>query len=361
MKNTFLLFLLISYSFIDGCNNHTDSINPKTTNIIESVYASGIVKSVNQYEVYTKLNGVIEKIFVKEGDHVNKGTPILQIENINLTISTENARLTSQANDYLLNKEKLVEAKKNIEYAQKKLENDSLLFIRQKELWNQKIGSKIELEQKELSFEDAKINLKKAQVAYENINRQLKLASDQSKNNLKVAQNNENDLVIKSEDDGYVYQLKAKKGELATSNSPLAIIGQKDFVLELIVDEIDIIKIRKGQKLIVKMDSYKNKVFDAEVSFIYPMMDERTRSFKVEAVFIEQPKKLYPNLTLEANIIINEKKNVLTIPTNYLLNDSTVLLEDGTVKPIKIGLKDYNLTEVISGIDKDTKIKMPRN
>jgi multidrug efflux pump subunit AcrA (membrane-fusion protein) len=131
--------------------------------------------------------------------------------------------------------------------------------------------------------------------------------------------------------------------------------------MELNVDEFDIVKIRNGQKIIVRMDSYKNQVFEAKVSVIYPMMDERTRTFKVEAVFLKQPPKLYPNLTLEANIVINEKKNALTIPTNYLVNDSTVILEDGTVKTLKIGLRDYKIAEVISGIDKNTKIKKPQD
>ncbi|MBK6858990.1 MAG: efflux RND transporter periplasmic adaptor subunit [Saprospiraceae bacterium] len=360
MNNASRLILLISSLFYIGCGNNTETTTPKTADVVESVYASGIVKSENQYEVFTNSNGVVEIIFVKEGEPVKKGTPIFQIENINSKLSTENARLFSLANDYKLNKEKLSEAKISIELAQKKLANDSLLFIRHQELWRQNIGSKVELEQKELSFENSKVNLKKAQVVYEDINRQLKLASDQSKNNLKIAQATENDLIIRSEEDGYVYKINAKKGELATSMSPLAVIGQKDFSIELNVDEFDIVKIRKGQKVIVKMDSYQNQIFEAQVNFIYPMMNERTRTFKVEAVFSRKPVMLYPNLTLEANIIINEKKNVLTIPTTYLLNDSSVMLEDGTVKALKIGLKDYSITEIVSGIDKDTKIRMPK-
>jgi len=355
------LIIFTSLLFIFGCDHHTKTITPKTVDVVESVYASGIVKSKNQYEVFTKINGVVDKIFVKEGDPVSKGTPILRIENISSTLSAENARLISLANDYTENRKKLEEAKKNIEFAQKKLENDSLLFARQQRLWNQNVGSKVELEQRELNFENARLNLKKTQVAYDDINRQLKLISDQSENNLKIAQAAENDLIIRSEQDGFVYKLNTLQGELATSLSPLAIIGQEDFIIELNVDEFDIVKISKGQKLFVRMDSYKNQSFEATVSFIYPMMDERTRTFKVEAEFSNPPIRLYPNLTLEANIVITEKKNALTIPTNFLLNDSTVLLDDGTTKAVKIGLQDYNISEIISGIDANTKIRMPKN
>lgn len=360
MNNVCYSFFLISFLFLIGCSNPTDTTTPAIAQVVESVYASGIVKSENQYEVFTKSNGVVERIFLKEGDSVVKGTPILQIENTNSTFSTENARLVSDANDYQRNKEKRIEARNNIEFAIKTLHHDSLMFVRQKNLWSQKIGSKVELEQKELSFENAKVNLKKAKSAYDEINRQLKLASDQSKNNLKLAQSNQNDLIVRSEEDGVVYKLYAKKGEMVASTFPVAVVGQKGFVLELNVDELDIVKIRSGQKVIVRMDSYKNQVFEAHVRFVFPMMDPRTRTFKVEAVFNQPPEQLYPNLTLEANIIIDVKKNVLTIPTQYLLNDSTVVLENGDLKSVKIGLKDFDIAEVISGMGEGTKIRLPR-
>jgi HlyD family secretion protein len=141
---------------------------------------------------------------------------------------------------------------------------------------------------------------------------------------------------------------------------PIAIVGQKKFIIEFNVDEFDIVKIQKDQKVIIRMDSYKNQTFEARISFIYPMMEAQTRSFTVEAIFNNEPKVLYPNLTLEANIIINEKNNVLTIPTNYLSNDSTVILEDGSIKKVVVGLKDFSVTEILTGIDVNTKIKMPK-
>ncbi len=295
-----------------------------------------------------------------EGDTVQLGSPLFQLENNSTKLTTKNARATAIANDYQLNTTKLLEARNAIDLAQKNVTNDSILLLRQQILWQQNIGSKIQLEQQELNFERAKANLKKAKVVYEDINRQLKLASEQSKNNLKIAQSNESDLIIRSELDGVVYKINAKKGEIASVTRPLAVLGQRDFIIEFHVDELDIVKIKNGQKVIVRLDSYEDQVFEAVVSFIYPMMDEQKRSFRVEAVFTKAPVVLYPNLTLEANIIINEKTDVLTIPTNYLVNYSAVMLDDGTVRTIKIGLKDYNTVEVLDGIDENTKIKLPK-
>lgn len=74
------------------------------------------------------------------------------------------------------------------------------------------------------------------------------------------------------------------------------------------------------------MDSYKGKVFEAKVTRIEPIMNEQTRSFTVEAQFISKPELLYPNLSAEANIVIQTRENALTIPRNYLIGDSLVLV-----------------------------------
>jgi HlyD family secretion protein len=352
-------FAYLSSMVVIGCGPEVETITPQRTDIVESVYASGVLKSQNQYEVFSRAVGVVKAVFVHEGDSIKKGDPLFQIENRSSSITTENARLTALANDLSRNKEKLAEAALNIGFAQNKLSNDSLLFMRQRSLWRQNIGTKVELEQRELSYQYATINLKKSQVAYDDLNRQLNLISEQSRNNLKMAQNSEDDFVIKSEVDGFVYQLNAQKGELANSTTPLAVLGESDFILELNVDELDIVKIKEGQKVVVRLDSYKSEVFSATIRFVYPMMNDRTRSFKVKAVLDRFPQKLYPNLTFEANIIIRTKKGVLTIPTSYLLNDSCVLLENGKTQPLGIGLKDYSIVEVLSGLDSKTRIRKP--
>ncbi len=60
-----------------------------------------------------------------------------------------------------------------------------------------------------------------------------------------------------------------------------------------------------------------------------------------------------------ANIVIDIKKNALTIPRIYLVNDSIVMLENGKPQIIKTGLMDYNLVEILSGIVSGSKITLP--
>ena len=88
-------------------------------------------------------------------------------------------------------------------------------------------------------------------------------------------------------------------------------------------------------------------------------MDLRSRTFKIEAHFTKSPPKLYPNLTAEANIIIREKKNTLTIPKSYLVNDSYVLVGKNEKRKVSVGISDYYQVEITAGLSKDDLIYKP--
>ena len=88
-------------------------------------------------------------------------------------------------------------------------------------------------------------------------------------------------------------------------------------------------------------------------------MNERSRSFTVDAEFITPPKVLYPFLTVEANILIQTKDKALTIPRSYLVDESFVITEDKQKKEIVTGLKDYKKVEVLSGLQEGQTILKP--
>ncbi len=358
IKHRHLTLTVVIFSII-ACTSEKETTKPKVMSISESVYSTGYIKSKNQYEVFGQANGIIEKIFISEGVEIKQGDPVFKIMNTNLKLATENARLASSAADYAKNQDKLIDAGKSIELAKKDLLYDSLQFNRQKNLWEKNIGSRVELEQKELKFEKSKAALKKAKTNYQDLAKEIKLASEQSKNNLIIAQKKEEDFIVRSEVDGRVYKINKKEGELNNGLDPIAIIGTNEFVIELTIDEKDIIKVKKGQQVIVRMDSYNAEVFDAHIIAIEPIMNLRTRSFQVEAIFREKPPALYPNLTVEANIVIQKKENALTIPRNYLTNGSYVQLKGGQLQSVETGIMDYDLVEITAGIDEATIIELP--
>ncbi|MFN5982486.1 MAG: secretion protein HlyD, partial [Fluviicola sp.] len=77
------------------------------------------------------------------------------------------------------------------------------------------------------------------------------------------------------------------------------------------------------------------------------------------AKFMNQPKLLFPDISFEANIIINSKNKVLLVPRNYLLNETTVTLKSGVKRKIKTGLKDFEFIEVRSGLTSKDELILP--
>jgi HlyD family secretion protein len=255
---------------------------------------------------------------------------------------------------------KIHDAELQIELSESKMKIDSSLYFRLLRLWNQQIGSKNELDKSELIYKNSKIAHKSAIIKLNDLKNQIQFAEIQSNNNVSISKKNKNDYVILSEIDGVVYSLNKKKGEIVGLQNPFAIIGSSnDFILEMQIDEYDILKIKNELPVLVSLDSYKGRVFEARVTKINPLMNERSKTFLVEAEFVNRPEILYPNITFEANVVLKKKENALLIPRNYLLNDSFVLNSNGDKIPIKIGLKDYRNVEVIQGLNEDVELLMP--
>jgi HlyD family secretion protein len=346
--------LLLSY-IIASCTGKLEKTAPQSTGITESVYGAGIIRARNQYQVYPTVSGIIDKIYVTENDLVKKGSPLMLIADRPSKLNRQNSDLSASYADLRSNEDKLTDLKNNIDLAESKYQNDSLIYKRQQNLWTQGIGSKLELEQKELAAQSSKILLESSRIKYNDLLKQLELNDRQSKNNLAISRSRENDYTIKSELDGKVYFIYPKRGEIVSPQTALAVIGDaKAFYIELEIDEYDIVKVKVGQEVLITMDSYKNQVFEARVTKIDPLMNERTKTFRIEAEFTKQPTVLYPNLSVEANIVIQTRKKAITIPRNYLINDSFVLVNKTERRRVKTGIKDYQRVEIVEGLsDKD--------
>jgi HlyD family secretion protein len=343
----FFLMLILG----TACGKKKETGKVQKGRITESVYASGYVKARNQYQVFSPSSGILQEVFVTEGDLVQKGDVLFNIANPINKYNEENARLASQLAQENLSTDKLDELIVNLELAKARMKQDSLLFERQKKLWAAQVGSKLDFESRELAFQGSKTAYRSAVHRYNDAKRQLGYLAAQSKNSLLASSSLRSDNQVKSGINGMVYSVMREPGEIVGAQTPLAVVGDaKDFYLELQIDEFDITKVKVGQSIKVRLDSYKDQVFEAKVIKVNPLMNERSRSFYVEAELNKAPEVLYPNLTVEANIVLLEKGQVLTIQRNFLIGDTAVLLESGDTQQVTLGLKDYQRAEVLKGI-----------
>jgi multidrug resistance efflux pump len=311
--------------------------------------------------VYSAVTGILDINLVEEGDLVHKGAPILQIINTSPKLSTENARLNVKLaqENYQGNYAILRDIQDEMKAALLRFKNDSINFYRQENLWKQKIGSKLEYDTKKLNFELSTNQLQLLRTKYNRTKNELKTQLEQAENNYKTSLINTEDFRVESKINGKVYALFKNPGEVVSTMEPIAAIGKNDaFVIEMLVDEVDIVKISLGLKALITLDAYGSDVFEAKISKIYPRKDERSQTFKIEAEFISPPKVLYPGLSGEGNIIVAEKENTLTIPKEYLLEGKKVMTLNGSVT-VSIGLQNLDRVEILSGITKETELIKP--
>ncbi|WP_245726507.1 efflux RND transporter periplasmic adaptor subunit [Pricia antarctica] len=358
MKKSILFFVTLLWL---SCDGKQEKILPRKTALTESVYSSVTVQPDSLYQAYAAVAGILDNNLVEEGDIVEKGTPLLQIINNTPKLNTENAKLALQLawENYSGSSAVLKGLKDEIQAANLTFQNDSINFFRQKRLWEQQIGSKVEFDNRKLAYELSRNNLNLLRSRYDRTQNDLHTQVLQASNTLKTSQIATENFTVTSKINGKVYALFKEPGEIATTMEPLASVGSDAvFIIEMLVDEVDIVKLTVGQKVLVTLDAYQGEVFDADVSKIYPRKDERSQTFKVEARFKNPPKTLYPGLAGEGNIVIAQKEDVLTIPKSYLINGNQVKTENGSVA-VKIGLQNLDQVEILEGLDADTPILKP--
>ena len=353
----FTILVLILFS----CTKGQDKITPEERNLTESVYSSVTIQPDSLYQVYAIVAGILDDNLVEEGDVVKKDDPLIQIINNTPKLNAQNALLTLQLakEKYTRSSAILSSIEDEIIAAKLKYTNDSINYFRQKSLWDQNIGSKVEFDIKKLNYQLSSNSLNLLQGKYNRTQHELETSVKQAQNNYETALITTKDFTVKSQINGKVYALYKEPGEIVNTMEPLASVGSaRNFVVEMLVDEVDIVRISNGQNVIIHLDAYDGNVFTGKVSKIYPKKDERNQTFKVEAVFENPPEILYPGLSGEANIIIAEKTNVLTIPKTYLIDDNKVKTGDGMIN-VKTGLQNMEYVEILSGIAKDTPIYKP--
>ncbi len=353
-RYSILSILFAVFSMMYGCSGNDDGIKPEYRKLTESVYASATVVPADLYNVYPKAAGVLQELSVQEGDSVAAGQQLALITSDQPAINAANAKLRKELSEANISSSAnaITRIKQEIESAREQLQLDSLNYERQQRLASQNIGSKLELDNVRLKFETSLNRLATLKSQLGETERELTNALKLSRNDLNLAISKLEDHVIRSRMNGKVYALNFEAGEMVNTQQVFASIGAADrFVIELVIDEVDIARIAIGQDVVISLDAFPNETFSASISKIYPTKDERTQTFKAEATFATRPAKLYNGLSGEANIVISEAEHVLVVPLEYLSANSMVKTKKGDEITVKTGRQNMELVEILSGLD----------
>jgi multidrug efflux pump subunit AcrA (membrane-fusion protein) len=357
MKNISILFVFIFALF--SCGKKSTETTPVRKDITETVFASGTLEPENKYNLIAQSEGYIIDLKFNNGDEIKEGQVLAIIDNkTNAINASSNENLTGIAAQNASSEgPTLKQAATNLQLLKEKFEQDSLQLSRYQKLIQSNSVSKLELENVKLAFENSKTN-------YLNAGQNFKLLKQQTEQQL-ILQRSQRDVssvsndnnVVKAVLPGKIYKKVKEKGDYVRRGDVIAVIGNSgDLYARLNIDENNISKIKLGQQTIVQLNVDKEKTYNATISEIVPSFDEATQSFICKAKFTEPITFNISGTQLQANIIIDNKKNALVIPKTFLGYGNVVKTKDKGNVTIKPGFISGEWVEVLEGLDQNTVI-----
>ncbi len=174
--------------------------------------------------------------------------------------------------------------------------------------------------------------------------------------------------ILRAPQDGLVVEVKNDPGETVTANVPIiSIIKENIFEIDVDVPESDIAKVKLGQEADLTFDAFgSQKVYRAKVYEIEPSATviQDVIYYKVKLAPQEEIKNLRDGLSADADILIQQKENVLKVPLQAIKNEGEKqyveeLLPNNQIKKVyvKTGIEgDQGNIEILSGLQKGEKI-----
>ncbi len=347
-----------------SCSGRQAEFIPTHKPLCEAVYASGYVVSKNEYQVFSQVDGYVTAILVEEGDPLKKGQPIFVIDSrqqdARYNIALETYRQSKKNRDET--SPALMEAKAAVTVARTKYSFDSVNFARYSNLFKSNAATRNDYDKARLGLEDSRNELILQESRLRKLRDQLNLDVTSSENNFRIAAEESGRYIVRSDMDGKLYRHLKEVGELVRKSEVLGIVGSaREFYLQLNVDAVDVQRLKTGQQVLVKIDAFGEKTFRASVQRVYPRVDTRDQTVRVDAYFDSPLEDGFTGLAVEANIIIQQKEEALVISKSLLLAGDSVLIRRGSDRQkVKItrGIETLDEVEVVAGIsEKDILLK----
>jgi HlyD family secretion protein len=169
-------------------------------------------------------------------------------------------------------------------------------------------------------------------------------------------------LVITAPISGTILEVKIKKGDKVTEGSTIGKIANiNELLVEVMVDEIDVNNVNKAQEVNITSDSF-DKTLKGEVKSIAPISTKvgNINKYKTKIELKNHEGLLRPGMFVNAEIITDHKKDVLTVPSMAVLGEEdkyVFVAKDGKAekRTVKVGLKSLSKYE-ISGVEQGEKV-----
>ena len=319
---------------------------PFKTTIVKKTVATGKVTPLEEIEIKPQITGIIDKILLLEGAKVKKGDLIATVR-------------------VVPNEQSLISAKGRVDNIRIRLSNSEVQYKRNKNLFDKGVISRAEFEAVELTYNQAKQDLRNAQNDYQIIKKGSSGSGASANTNI-IAQMS-----------GTILEIPVKEGDQVIQSNNFnagttiaSIADMNKMIFEGKVDESEVGKLVNGSDIEVSIGAIEGKKFPAKLNFIAPKGTEEGGAvqFKIKAdVSLDDNYFIRAGYSANADIVLEKKDSVLSIKEALLKFDKKteepyVEVKNGEgkfdKKTLKLGTSDGVNVEILEGVTADDEIKI---
>ena len=319
---------------------------PFTSSIEKKTVATGKVIPEDEVEIKPQISGIIEKIYMEEGDPVKAGDLI--------------ARIKVVPNEQALN-----QARGRVRNAEIALSNTEIEYNRNKALFDKGVISSQDFNNLKLQFDQAVQELENSRADYQIIRKGSAGGSSSANTNIRATVTGTILEIPVEEGDQVIQSNNFNDG---TTIAAIADLGK--MIFEGKVDEGEVGKLELGMPLEISLGAIEDKKFSAELKFIAPKGIEETGAvqFKIEGdVEVDDDFLIRAGYSANASLVLEKKDSIMVIPEALLQFDKetdkpfveiSVGEQQFERKDVEIGISDGVNVEIISGITEDDEVKV---
>jgi HlyD family secretion protein len=347
--------------------------------VARSVVATGKIQPITKVEVKSKASGIVEKLYVDINNHVHKGQQLAQLDQQEILAQVEAQRAqlaAAQANvgTYEANIEQ-----DKVNAAAPDLPMYKVTLDRNLQMQKDGIVSRQALDDANKDYLAAltRRDSSKAQIGVDTAKlKQARAQVMQSQASLKQLEEQLSYTTIVAPMDGVILSRDVEIGDAVSSilvlgSTATLVMTEGDTTQVYVqgkVDEADIAHVYMNQAARIKVESFRDRVFNGKVTKIAPLGVEKDNvtTFEVRVSIDNPGGELKANMTANAEILLDEHKGVLTVPENAVMYDgqknASVEIPDKSQKegkrkvPVKVGLSNGSVTELLSGLKEGDKV-----
>ncbi len=319
--------------------------------LVESTVSNskaGTVEARRRSRIAAEIGGRVVEIVHREGAHVKAGDALVLLSDV-----------SHLANDEL--------SQHGVAVSRSRLEDACLLrdragreLTRMQRLAENNVASEDRLDALQYGFDSARVACvaAKAELAQASAQRQS-AAAELAKT------------VIVAPFDGIVAEVNVEIGEWVTPSPPLLtsppvvdLIDPTSIFVSAPMDEVDSGAVRAGLPVKLTIDSRPGEVFAGTVSRVAPyVVDEeaQNRTLEIEVSIDDAgvAVSLLPGTSADAEVVLEDRQDVLRVPSSALLGDASVLLLRGgelVEVAVELGLRNWKFAEITNGLEEGDQV-----